>query len=76
MQQAGSKAPRSTATGSAARSRRCPCTPWHGDRHRGARGYVHRLREGAAVREPVLVEGVEVTPAPVFDHVAFPRAPI
>lgn len=38
--------------------------------------YVHRLREGAAVGEPTGVEGAEVTPAPVVDHIPFPRAPV
>lgn len=42
----------------------------------GSQGYVHRRRERAAVRESVLIEGVEVAPAPVFDNITFPRAPV
>lgn len=46
-----------------------------GQRKRG-HTYLHRLWKRATIGKPTGIKGTEVTPAPVINHISFPRTPV
>lgn len=47
-----------------------------GRQRKRGRTYLHRLWKRATIGKPTGIKGTEVTPAPVINHVSFPRTPV